>query len=715
MGALSALLPALLWVGCGDEATHSGDDGGLGGVRALFAPAPGPMAFGAVPWPDDLYLDEEGRISVGELPGEDRSAAPGYHDALRETLADLDGFGAVSPVFFYFDGALDPASLPGTASDSLREDASVFLVDADPGSPAAFTRVAVQVSWVPERRQLALRPDEGHPLTEGRSYAAVVTTRVRSADGRPLLPADAFARIRDAGARPGDTLDATVYDHYTPVLDALAGEGIPQQNVVALAVFHVQTITAELEEARERVWSGDAPAVTVREVVPRGPELDARLGAPEMNHPGLDVPGGVIHGDLGFMVHGTFDSPWMISDEPNVHGRFSRDDAGRLAIRRREDVPFTLFLPRTGELGALPVVVFQHAIGTERSASLAVADVLTGGGYAVLAIDAPFHGMRNTIDDLDVSNRFTGAPEPDLFGDASQAAVLTDFAGVVDEAGELVPFHPVYLRDASRQAVVDLLALTRLVREGDWSAVAAADPALESIGFADVPLAFVGISLGGAVGAMYTAVEPAVGAALLVATGGSLVRLIVESPAFNRGYLPLLGPRIGLDLASIDYAGDHPAFRPEVAIWQTLLDRGDAINFGAALRARPVQLLMTMARHDETLHNLATEALARTVGAVIVGAEPAHADLLTSTAPVRDNLMIGDRMVTRALYVYEPATHPLMTRRRDVSRYAHPVAPPFETVPGVTIDNPVDDAIAQMLHFLESWRGGSAEVAAPTP
>ena len=77
--------------------------------------------------------------------------------------------------------------------------------------------------------------------------------------------------------------------------------------------------------------------------------------------------------------------------------------------------------------------------------------------------------------------------------------------------------------------------------------------------------------------------------------------------------------------------------------------------------------------------------------------------------------MIGDRTVTRALYVYEPATHLLMTRRRDASRYAHPIAPPFEPVPEVTIDNPVDDAIAQMLHFLESWRGGSAEVAAPGP
>ena len=53
--------------------------------------------------------------------------------------------------------------------------------------------------------------------------------------------------------------------------------------------------------------------MTVREIIRWGTELDARLGVPETDDLGLDVPGGVAHGNLAYMIHGTFDSPWLIS------------------------------------------------------------------------------------------------------------------------------------------------------------------------------------------------------------------------------------------------------------------------------------------------------------------------------------------------------------------------------------------------------------------
>ena len=707
----------------GDDAVVA--DGGTGAVHARFDPVADPMPFGAVPWPDDLYLGADGKIDVGLLPGELSTGVPEYHESLRATLRELSGFGTVSPVFFYFDGEIDPASLPSTPAASVRDGASVFLVDVDPGSPSAFMRVPARfdVEEVTDPStgtgsiwQLAVRPDDGHPLAEGRKYAAVLTRGLRDASGASVASDPDFAAVRDAATRPSETLLAEAHDRYAPVLDSLEDRGVPRDEVVGIAVFGVQNVAGGLRDARTRVWELAAPTVALTEVIAAGAELDARLGAPAMDVPGLDVEGGVAHGSIGFVVHGSFDSPWLLSDREHVHGRFRRDADGRLSVGRFDRVPFTLVIPRTADVTALRVVLFQHGLGGERSNVMGFADALARAGYAVLAIDAPFHGLRVPRPTPDDANRFTGAREPDGFGDVTGGEVVADFAGILDGAGELVSFHPVYLRDTLRQAVVDLMTSVRLVREAAaWDEVRAADPSLAELGFAPEEIAFVGNSLGGIIGTMLTALEPEIGAAVLAVTGGYLLRIIVDSPPFNMGYLPQLFPLVGIDPADVDYADYHPVYRPETAILQTLMDRGDSINYGETLRGRPIDVLMLMAQDDETLNNVATESLATTIAAPMVGAEPAHTSLATTDAPVRANAMVDGESRTRALYVHAPATHGLLFFRTGVREWAHPVTPPFEPVPERPVTNPVDAAVGQMLHFFESWRSGAAEVAPPPP
>ncbi len=716
--ALSTLCLGIAFAACGgdDGRAATRDAGPAEGTFARFDLAADPMPFGAIPWPDDLYLGPDGRIDLGELPGERDAFVPEYIEALRTTLRDLDGFGTVSPVFFTFDGELEPASLPETPSASMRADASVFLVDVDSASPDAFVRVPVWASFEPSTKQLALRPDDGHPLAPGRRYAAVLTRRVRGSDGEAVLPDPGFAAIRDATTRPTDSLFAEAHDQYSPVLSSLETQGVPREDVVALAVFRVQTIATDLADARTRIWERDPPVIAVDEVVAGAAALDERLGTPIEDLPGLDVEGGVQHSAIGFMIHGSYESPWLVSDTEHVHGRFRRDREGRLRIGRTEAVPFTLFLSRSADLAALRVVVFQHGLGGERSDALAVADSLAAAGYSVLAIDAPFHGLRSPRASPDDSNRFTAEASPDGFGDRRGGLVVADFAGIEDARGELESFHPVYLRDALRQAVVDLLALVRALRtRSSWDAVRDAHAELAGLAFAESPLAFIGYSLGGMIGTMFTAMEPDVGASVLAVTGGYFMNLLVESPPYNAGYVPLFFPLLGVDPAAVDYQAYHPVVRPEIAIVQTLFDRGDPINYGKTIRGRSVDVLMFMAKHDETLNNVATESLARAIGAEMVAAEPAHTDISVATAPVRDNAMVEGDVVTRALYVHAPATHGLMVQRSDVSRYAHPVEAPFEEVAETAVDNPIDDAIGQTLHFFESWRSGAAEVAAPPP
>lgn len=681
------------------------------GVQPRFEPAADPMDFGAIPFPDDLYLDEDGRIALGRLPSEDE-AFEGFADTLRETLRDLDGFSATAPIFFYFPpDSLDASSLPDAPTASTREDSSVFVLDADTGSPTAFTRVPVRVSWNPELGQLALRPYEGHPLVPGRRYAAVVTTRVRDTSGEPIGPAEAFGAIRDAPMRPGDPVQAEAYDHYTPVLSSLASNGIPRETIAALAVFTVQTVAPDLADARALVWDAEPQTVILDDAISGGEALDMLLGIPMTDAIGLDVPGGVVHRRIGWLIQGRFESPWLISDAAGVHGRFRRDDAGALISTRAEQVPFTLTLPASAA-GPVPVVVFQHGLGSERSSMLAVADVLARSGYAVLAIDIPFHGMRASVSDPDVRHNYGGGDGPDGFGDVTGQQIYLDYLGVVDTDGALDAFHPNYVRDALRQSVVDLMGAVRVIREGDWSALRSL-PGLESLDFADEPLAFIGVSLGGIVGTVLVATEPEIGAAVLNVTGGDLTRLTERSPTFGPLFLPILLPRLGVDPAAIDPRVYPASFHPEVAIYQTLLDRGDSMAFAPILATQNRHLLLQMAVDDEVVPNSATEALARACGAPIVDAEPSFTDLALAEAPLSENVERDALRLTRGLYTYEPATHGLLSHRDGEQRWVHPPLPPFESREPSPVSNPIDGAVGQAVHFLDSWRSGSAEIIVP--
>lgn len=679
-------------------------------VSPVFEPTADPMDFGVVPFPDDLYLDAEHRIDLGRLPSE-ADAIAGVPDSLRVALQDLDGFSVGAPIFFWFPpSSLDPATLPETPAASTREDSTVFLIDADSASPSAFRRTPISIHWDAARGELALRPHDGHPLVPGRRYAAVVTTGVRDDTGDPIGPSARFAGIRDAALRPDDPIAGEAYDEYTPLLSSLAGEGVARETVAALAVFTVQTAARDMADARALVWAGEPQVVALAEGISAGDPLDALLGIPSVDQPGLDVPGGVAHRQIGWLIQGSFESPWLISDTAGVHGRFRRAADGALVSTRSERVPFTITLP-TGPVESLPVVIFQHGLGGERSSMLGIADALAASGWAVIAIDIPFHGSR-AAGEVDLRHNYGAAGGPDGFGELEGGSIYLDYLGVVDEAGEFGAFHPNYPRDVIRQSVVDLMATVRALREGDWSAVRAL-PGLDALSFATGPLGFVGVSLGGIVGTVFVASEPDIGAAVLNVTGGDLTRLVERSAGFSGLFLPLLLPRLGVDLAAIG-PGDSPSFFPELAIYQTLLDRGDSIAFASILAGQPKHLLFQMAEHDETLPNSATEALASAAGAPIVDAEPAYTDLARATAPLSANVEVASVRVTRGLYRFSPATHGLLTRRHDTQTQQQPVEPPFvETAPRA-VDNPVDEALGQTVHFLDSWRSGSAEIIRPT-
>lgn len=345
---------------------------------------------------------------------------------------------------------------------------------------------------------------------------------------------------------------------------------------------------------------------------------------------------------------------------------------------------------------------------------LSIADALAESGVAVLAIDIPFHGLRAESTRPDNAHNYGTGAGPDGFGDLVGNDVYVAFLGIADAAGELPAFHPAYPRDVLRQSAIDLMGAVRLVREGDWSAVTASS-GLEALTFSRDPLGFVGVSLGGIVGTIFVASEPEVGAAALVVTGGDLLRLVERSAVYSALFLPILLPKVGLDPDAPDPVGYPASFHPELAIVQTLLDRGDAMSFAPLLAAQPKSLLFMMAENDEAMPNSATEALARAAGASIVARSPEHTDLMRVEPPLSHNVEVGARRVTRGLTVFAPATHGLLSERDGEQRFAHPPEPPFEAITPVAVSNPVPAAVGQLVYFFDSWRGGAAAIVTAAP
>lgn len=708
-------------VACGDDdmasldagsdaaADASTDVGPPAPVRSIYAPAADPMAFGVMPFPDDLYLDESGHIALSEYPEENSSEEPStFMASLRDGLATLDGFGVVSPIYLPFDGDIDPASLPTSPGEATSADASVFLVDADGDSPAAFERLEADVFWLPTERMIAVRPLL--PLRPGHHYAVGVTSAARDLLGRSVEAATAFAEIRaavDDGDAPTDALQAEAYERYAPVLRALDDVS---SSVVTMSVFRVQSAPDDLEQAREQVRAGAAD-VAFGEVY-SGESLDALLGMPESNLPGRDVEGGVAHNAIGWLVQGSIAVPNYMSELENVHGRFERDESGALIVKRVDRAPFTLTIPATfGE--SLPVVIFQHGVSDNRGGALGIANELASAGYATIAIDAPFHGLRSVSAEPDTRNVWTGEETPDGFGDIGGIRTVLTFVGATETEGEYPPFHPIYFRDALRQSAADLHALVHAIQAGDWSGLGEAEPALSSLSLADSELAFVGHSLGGIIGTLFTATEPEVGAALLSVTGGHIGRLVERSFSFSL-QLAVILPQVNLADRQMEDMLAESILSPGMGLYQMMLAAGDSASYVELLRESDTHVLMHMVQHDETVPNSATEELALALDIPITGGAAQFAALREGSLPLQGNASTRSGTATRGLYLFELGSHGSLVNRRGEQTLVQPPIPPFEALETlVRFDTPIDEMLAQTIGFFDSWQMGAPVIAEP--
>jgi hypothetical protein len=194
--------------------------------------------------------------------------------------------------------------------------------------------------------------------------------------------------------------------------------------------------------------------------------------------------------------------------------------------------------------------------------------------------------------------------------------------------------HVASTRDHFRQAVTDLGALSRSLREGNWQAAT-------GYPFATDQIFYVGQSLGGILGATYTPLDPTITRAVLNVPGADVVPMFTDSLVFG-GHVDAFLEREGIAHGS----ADHWRFM-NVAAW--FMDSVDPAHLAPYLMDAPLpgvgmppgrDVIVQMATLDFVIPNANTIYLAELAGVPRRDYLGEHAFL---TIPVEPAFLRGTR------------------------------------------------------------------------
>ena len=512
-------------------------------------------------------------------------------------LSALDGFSTTEKWVTTFTArpfALDTSSIKAGQNVRMFEVSTVFpTIGAVSGVVRELTPMLEYVT-VASGNTLAIIPTS--PLKEMTTYMAVLTNGIKDTEGNDATPDQTYYLSKKADP----WVDANGHSTYSLVDDvtaagleglrqltagqeaAAASMGIPKEDIILSWTVQTQSITPVLKNLRS--IAGPAPTI----VGPTGLNTSAVGGAGV-----ADIYAGIITIPYYLGVPSAENPTAPLTDfwtaEPGAYvapfDAFGLDPTSTNitvanpfpVVTSMQTVPLLMTVPNAGSghtrpAAGWPVVIFLHGVTGNRSQMLAMADTAAAAGYAVIAIDAPLHGItpqdtalaplyiENTpfapvanerTFDVDYINNATGAPGPD---------------GLVDPSGIHI-FNLTSMlttRDNLRQGEADLSILAVTIPTISYNGDKLPDLDGSTIMFA-------GFSLGSIMGATFTAIEPTVNNAFLSVPMGGIARGLEASQTF--------GPPIRAGLAAAGVLPGTADFEQFFLAFQTVIDSGDPINW----------------------------------------------------------------------------------------------------------------------------------------
>ncbi|WP_017220206.1 VolA/Pla-1 family phospholipase [Moritella dasanensis] len=364
-----------------------------------------------------------------------------------------------------------------------------------------------------------------------------------------------------------------------------------------------------------------------------------------------------------------------------------------------------VYLPDTGLTGLTmppagwPVVIFQHGITTLKETAAAVAAGYVSQGFAVVAIDLPYHGTRGLLKNADgvyglsASDSFKSAA-PYANADAQVFANLGSFLSI---------------RENLRQATADLFSLRAALQANGAPQVNTAPAELDGN-----KVHFAGQSLGSIVGVPFTALAGQVNigvpidysliSSALNVPGAGLAGVFQYSPSFgpsveaglktNAGYVGLIAAGLGFKdgngstalekfaayqiaepvAAKLAIDLNYPAFAEVFgSIAQTVVDGADPLSYAAKYGFTVPTILHEVVgdgsegSSDQTIPNtvankplIGTEALIATLGLegtattatgskVVRFNQGSHGSLIDPTASIDVTVEMQTQLVSYAV------------------------------------------------------------------
>lgn len=518
------------------------------GIHALHV-LPGGTAdhagidFFSLPFPSDVRLiGEPGMAASKPGQGYDLSRFPRPMGQPGQYVSAIDGqvsgAGPGAAMYFRFEAPLDTATLPKDAAATVAAGASVRVVDITPGSPTYGQATPVEVLFHADENRyiganwLSLRPLPGIPLRERTTYAAILSTKLRSAAGERVEKDADLERLLDKLPPEGEPY-RKAWKRYAPLRDYLHDDAT---EVAGATVFTTQDATSMMTRLHDAVNALPAPK-----------PLELRY---------LRDRDGLCQ-----LYLGSFESPNFQTGEPpywDGGGGIETDAQLRPGPTRTEKLRFALSVPN-GEMpkDGWPIIIYAHGTGGDyqtfvrenldiRAALIENADDPKAAPerMAMIGIDQVLHGPRDP----------TGAnPELTFFNMRNLLAA----------------------RDNVKQGAADDFQVVRLVEN---FRVERAPTTGRPIRFDPKRIYFVGHSQGGLTGPLFLAAEPKVQAAVLSGAGSVLI-------------LSLLNKKEPNDVAGLVEAilmetplPEHPMLN----LLQAYFESSDPNNYGPRLFKEPL-------------------------------------------------------------------------------------------------------------------------------
>ncbi|MBN8470388.1 hypothetical protein JYJ95_28100 [Corallococcus exiguus] len=601
-----------------------------------------------IPFPNDLLRVPATATAPAHL-NFPVPTTPGLQQDLFNGLNTLDGFSTTGAIVTengdaqgVLDGTMFREASDGPAprvdAASLAAGVKFFkLSNLDKGTKPDVAPCLVEKSGdcgtsvgaagiveVPQQLQIVPKA----PLDGATQYGAVLTTDLKDTKGRNVAPGTAFALMRLANpvfANGKSTISSVpdalaqalepVRAAHKPFFDALAAAGLPRSKVALGWSFTTQSTTSVLQQLYTLPGGVYGTPAAPTSVFPITSQVKSAMAG-----------AGFASTNVGAVYEVRANTPWLLT------GPFGTLNP---AEPRPTRYPFMLFTPATAAPSTgWPVLVFGHGLTSNRTAVLGVANKLTGAGYAVVAMDAVYHGERTSCvgsatvlgttgsvgDDGACANPATQrcetnpanlsygrcvarteAARADCSTAALPAGVPADVfcSNVVSpsqgqcmadnkcEGGDFtrnaqgIPAISGWnflnlgnlftTRDNFRHHVVDFSQFLRVLASTELSTAVGS-----KLDAAQVD--YVGQSLGGILGTMSTAVSPRVHRSVLNVAGGNLAGVLLTAPAFEAQRNAFLG-----SLASAGVNPGSPAFDTFISLANTILDPADARNYAYLL------------------------------------------------------------------------------------------------------------------------------------